>query len=154
TAFNQEGVMFAQMMIPHHQQAVEMSELAETRAADPEVKEIAAKIKAAQDPEIATLRGWLTEWGASEMPMDGGQAGHGMSGMMTEEDMTKLKASKGAAFDRMFTQMMIQHHDGAIDMAQTELSQGSDPKAKELAQAIITAQQGEIEQMNKILERL
>ncbi|SDQ68926.1 DUF305 domain-containing protein [Thermostaphylospora chromogena] len=153
-AFNQADVMFAQMMIPHHRQAVEMAELAETRAADPEIKELAQKIKAAQDPEITTMRGWLTAWGAAEMPMDGDHSGHGMPGMMTKKDMARLKASKGGKFDRMFAQMMIEHHDGAIDMAKTELSQGTNPEAKDLAETIIAAQQGEIDQMKQILERL
>lgn len=152
-AFNQADVMFAQMMIPHHQQAVEMAELAETRATDPEIKELAQKIKAAQDPEITTMRGWLRAWGASEMPMGEGH-GHGMPGMMTEEDMAELKASEGRAFDRMFVEMMIEHHDGAIDMAKTELSRGTNPEAKELAETIIDTQQAEIDQMKKILERL
>lgn len=152
--FNQADAAFAQQMIPHHRQAVEMAELAETRAADPEIKELAQKIKAAQDPEITTMRGWLTAWGAAEMPMDGDHSGHGMPGMMTKKDMARLKASKGGKFDRMFAQMMIEHHDGAIDMAKTELSQGTNPEAKDLAETIIAAQQGEIDQMKQILERL
>lgn len=153
-AYSQADVTFAQMMIPHHRQAVEMAELAETRAASPEIKKLAQKIKSAQDPEIATMRTWLTAWGASEMPMEGGHSGHGMSGMMTDEDMAELKASKGGEFDRMFAQMMIEHHAGAIDMAKSELSQGTNPEAKDLAKVIVSAQQGEIDQMKKLLERL
>ncbi|TMR97153.1 DUF305 domain-containing protein [Nonomuraea basaltis] len=152
--FNDADVMFAQMMIPHHQQAVEMAELAETRASDKEIKELAAKIKAAQDPEIQTMRGWLTTWGRP-MP-SGGMDGmdHGMPGMMSEDDMKKLESAKGAAFDRRFAQLMIAHHNGAIEMARTEQQQGADPEAKKLAQTIETAQQAEVAQLQKILERL
>ncbi|MEV1249573.1 DUF305 domain-containing protein [Nonomuraea sp. NPDC050022] len=153
--FNDADVMFAQMMIPHHQQAVEMAELAETRASDKEVKELSAKIKAAQDPEIQTMKGWLTDWG-KPLPsggMDQGM-GHGMPGMMSAEDMKKLEDAKGSAFDKRFAELMIAHHNGAIDMARTEQSQGSNPQAKELAKAIETGQQAEVEQMKKILDRL
>ncbi len=149
--FNDADVMFAQMMIPHHEQAVEMAELAPERAADPEIKELAAKIKAAQDPEIQTMKGWLTEWGKAAP--EGGM-GHDMPGVMSEEDMTKLKAAKGSEFDKLFAQQMIAHHNGAIEMARTEQSGGSNPEAKELAKTIETAQQAEVEQLQKILDRL
>ncbi|MEU8363877.1 DUF305 domain-containing protein [Nonomuraea sp. NPDC048882] len=149
--FNDADAMFAQMMIPHHEQAVEMAELAPERAADPEIKELAAKIKAAQDPEIQTMKGWLTEWGKAAP--EGGM-GHDMPGVMSEEDMTKLKAAKGAEFDKLFAQQMIAHHNGAIEMARTEQSGGSNPEAKELAKIIETAQQAEVEQLQKILDRL
>jgi uncharacterized protein (DUF305 family) len=153
--FNDADVMFAQMMIPHHEQAVEMAELAETRAADTEIKELAAKIKAAQDPEIQTMQGWLTAWG-KPLPSEGMDhgMGHGMPGMMSEEDMKKLEDAKGKAFDRRFAELMIEHHEGAIEMARTEQSQGSHPEAKELAKTIESAQQAEIEQMQAILKRL
>ncbi|MEV4014273.1 DUF305 domain-containing protein [Nonomuraea angiospora] len=156
-SFNDADVMFAQMMIPHHQQAVEMAELAETRASDKEIKELAAKIKAAQDPEIETMQGWLQDWG-KPMPTDGVNdmqgMDHGMPGMMPAGDMKKLEAAKGAAFDKMFVQMMVSHHNGAIEMAKTEQAQGVNPAAKELAKTIETAQQAEVEQMQKILDRL
>ncbi|MFI7577698.1 DUF305 domain-containing protein [Micromonospora sp. NPDC049497] len=149
-------VMFAQMMIPHHQQAVEMADLATTRAGDSEVKRLAGQIKAAQGPEVATMSGWLAEWGrpvpspGAEMPhMD-----HGMPGMMSEADMSKLAAASGREFDRQFLTMMIAHHEGAVTMAQTELSEGADPRGKDLAQQIITSQQAEIATMRKILDRL
>ncbi|GIH95188.1 DUF305 domain-containing protein [Planobispora siamensis] len=152
-AFNDADVAFAQMMIPHHRQAVEMADLAATRAADPEIKELAAKIKGAQDPEIATMTGWLTSWGAPVEP-EGGHGGHDMPGMMTEQDMTALREAKGAVFDRMFAERMIAHHEGAIEMAETERAQGADPEAKRLAATIATAQQAEIEQMRRLLDRL
>ncbi|MFF5209550.1 DUF305 domain-containing protein [Streptosporangium sp. NPDC000396] len=151
-AFNDADSAFAQMMIPHHEQAVEMAELAETRAADPEVKELAAKIKAAQDPEITIMTGWLPAWKVA--PSEGDHGGHGMPGMMTEADMGKLQAAKGAEFDRMFAKLMIAHHRGAITMAKTEQEQGASPEAKELAKTVETAQQAEIAQMQKLLDRL
>ncbi|MEV1175948.1 DUF305 domain-containing protein [Nonomuraea sp. NPDC049784] len=147
---NDADVMFAQMMIPHHEQAVEMAELATTRASDPEIKELAAKIKAAQDPEIQTMKGWLSEWGK---PAEAGM-GHGMPGVMSEEDMKKLDTAKGKEFDRLFAQQMIAHHKGAIEMAGTEQANGSNSQAKELARAIETTQQTEVTQLQKILDRL
>ncbi|MET8052152.1 DUF305 domain-containing protein [Streptosporangium sp. NPDC005286] len=151
-SFNDVDVTFAQMMIPHHEQAVEMAKLAETRASDPEVKELAAKIEAAQGPEIATMTDWLSLWKAPAP--EEGHGGHVMPGMMTEEDMVKLQKAKGARFDRMFAELMIAHHKGAITMAKTEQSDGADPKAKELARTIESAQQAEIEQMQELLDRL
>lgn len=149
--FNDADVTFAQMMIPHHEQAVEMAELAETRASDAEIKELAQKIKAAQDPEIQTMKGWLTAWGK---PAPTGGMHHDMPGIMSEEDMKKLADAKGTAFDRQFAELMIAHHNGAIEMAKTEQAQGTNPEAKELAKAIASAQQAEVAQMQKILDRL
>lgn len=150
-SFNDADAMFAQNMIPHHQQAVEMAELAETRATDPEVKELAAKIKAAQDPEIQTMQGWLKDWGK---PAPSGGMHHGMPGVMSEEDMKRLEAAKDAKFDKLFVQLMIAHHKGAIEMAGTEQKQGTNADAKALAKNIESSQQAEVEQMRKMLERL
>ncbi|MEV0143858.1 MULTISPECIES: DUF305 domain-containing protein [unclassified Nonomuraea] len=150
-AFNDGDTMFAQMMIPHHEQAVEMADLAATRASDPEVKELAIKIKAAQAPEIQTMKDWLTEWGVHP---DSGGMGHSMPGIMSEEAMKKLGAAKGKAFDKLFVQHMIAHHNGAIEMAKAEQANGSNPEAKELAKTIETTQQAEVEQLQKILDRL
>ncbi|WP_328822438.1 DUF305 domain-containing protein [Micromonospora rubida] len=156
--FGDADVMFAQMMVPHHRQAVEMAELADTRAADAEVKHLAVQIKGAQGPEIATMTGWLTGWGRP-VPPDGpghGMPGmdHGMPGMMSDVDLTKLAGATGAEFDRQFLTMMIAHHEGAITMAREELAKGANADAKAMAQRIVTAQQGEIDAMNKILARL
>ncbi|WP_091107682.1 DUF305 domain-containing protein [Micromonospora citrea] len=155
-AFGDADAMFAQMMIPHHRQAVEMADLAATRAADPEVKRLAAEIKAAQAPEIATMSGWLSAWGrpvpspGAEMPhMD-----HGMPGMMTDAEMTKLAAASGREFDRQFLTMMIAHHEGAVTMARDELSRGVNAEAKALAGQIVATQQAEIDTMRRILGRL
>ena len=147
--------MFAQMMIPHHEQAVEMATLAETRAVDPKVKELAAKIKAAQQPEIDQMRAWLEEW---DMPvMDGMEAmgahgGHGMSGMISDEQMDQLEAATGAEFDRLFVEYMIEHHEGAIEMAE-DVEDSQDPRVAALARAIIQTQQVEIDQLRAFLER-
>jgi uncharacterized protein (DUF305 family) len=153
---NDQDVLFAQLMIPHHQQAIEMSEQAATRAAGPEVKELARQIEQAQGPEIKTMTGWLTEWGA-ELPGEGGghgSMGHGseLPGMMSEQDMAKLNGATGAEFDRMFLSMMIEHHEGAIAMAKDERAKGSHAPAKAMAGQIITAQNAEITKMRQLLE--
>ncbi|MFK0174522.1 DUF305 domain-containing protein [Streptomyces xanthochromogenes] len=161
-AFNDADVTFAQQMIPHHQQALEMARLADGRAADPEVKGLAATIQKAQDPEIATMKGWLKTWGkplpsASSSMGDMPGMHHGTSGtagMMTDEDMAALKSAKGRDFDKKFAQLMIGHHQGAVTMAKDEQNNGTNPDAKKLAGNVIAAQNAEIEQMNKIVERL
>ncbi|MEU7909229.1 DUF305 domain-containing protein [Actinoplanes sp. NPDC049118] len=152
--FNGADVAFAQHMIVHHQQAVEMAALADTRAADPQVKDLANRIEAAQAPEIATMTGWLTAWGRPPATPDGG--GHGsehesMPGMMSDADMRKLAGSTGAAFDKQFLTMMIAHHEGAITMANEETAEGSNPDAKALAAKIVTDQQAEITTMKDLL---
>jgi uncharacterized protein (DUF305 family) len=149
--FNSADVEFAQGMIPHHQQAVEMAELAETRAEDPQVIDLAERIKGAQDPEIEQMEGWLDDWG-QPAPSDAmGGMDHG-GGMMSEDDMTALEDASGAEFDEMFLTMMIEHHEGAITQAEAELEDGKYPEALELAQAIIDAQKAEIEEMQGILD--
>lgn len=158
-AHNDADVTFAQQMIPHHQQAVEMAELAETRAGSEEVKSLAADIKAAQGPEIDTLTGWLESWG-EDVP-DGGMAGmdHGdmssdeMGGMMSDDDMSSLADASGAEFDRMFATMMIEHHQGAIEMAQTEQAEGKFPDATAMAEDIEATQAEEIKTMQALLTR-
>ncbi|WP_423203138.1 DUF305 domain-containing protein [Krasilnikovia cinnamomea] len=159
--FNTADVTFAHMMIPHHQQAIEMAELAPTRAASSEVKALAEKIKAAQQPEIDLMNGWLVSWGQpTPMPgMSGGMAmpgiSHGpMAGMMSQQDMKALEAASGAAFDKQFLTMMIGHHQGAITMAQQEQAQGSNPDAKALAAKIVTDQQAEIATMQDLLKNM
>ena len=154
--FNDSDVMFAQMMIPHHLQAVAMADLAATRANDPELKSLAAQIKAAQAPEISTMTGWLTAWGRPTAPptASGGHDHGGMPGMMSEQDMNALTSATGTDFDRKFTEMMIGHHNGAIEMAKTEQTSGSNPQAKELATQIEKSQTAEVKQLQSILDRL
>jgi uncharacterized protein (DUF305 family) len=154
-SFNDADVMFAQMMIPHHQEAVDMAAMADGRAAGDQVKDLAAKIKAAQQPEIDTMTGWLTAWGKTPMPdMSGGMDHGGMPGAMSKADMAALNDAKGAAFDKQFLTMMIEHHEGAIEMAQEQVAKGSKPEAKALAATIVTDQQAEIATMKQILASL
>ncbi|MET9832164.1 DUF305 domain-containing protein [Streptomyces sp. NPDC006385] len=160
-AHNDQDVAFAQGMIPHHQQAVQMAEMAADRASSAAVKDLAARIRKAQDPEIETMSGWLTSWGEdvpSAMPgMDhsgghsGGSAGSGMPGMMDQKDMDRLMKASGKTFDTMFLTMMVEHHEGAVEMAATEKEKGQYGPATELADAVITAQTAEIREMNKLL---
>lgn len=147
---NDADVMFAQGMIPHHEQAVEMAKLAGDRAESQEVKDLAADIEAAQDPEIEQMTGWLEEWD-QPMEMDGMDSME-MGGMMSEDQMSELEDATGAEFDAMFLEMMIEHHEGAIAMAQDQVDDGKNAEAIALAEAIIEAQQGEIETMQGLLD--
>ncbi|GAA2943957.1 DUF305 domain-containing protein [Streptomyces enissocaesilis] len=150
---NGADVAFAKGMIPHHRQAVEMADLAQSRARSAEVRKLAAEIEKAQDPEIRTLSGWLASWG-EEVPEEGRSAGHGehsMSGMMTPEEMDELEKASGTAFDTAFMQMMIKHHEGAVEMARTEQADGAYQPAKDMADAIVTSQSAEITRMNELL---
>lgn len=157
TGNNADDITFAQGMIPHHQQAVDMAKMVPARGADPKVRDLASRVQQAQDPEIQQLTDMLKKWGsapASEagMPgMDHGSMGGG-AGMMTGEEMAQLGGAKGAEFDRMWVQLMIKHHKGAIEMARTELSKGSSGDAKALAQKIVDAQQAEITEMQALLK--
>ena len=160
--YNDADVMFAQSMIVHHRQAIEMAKLASTRAQSADVKQLAADVEAAQDPEIQTMSSWLTSWGA-DVPSDdmsgmdedmGGMEGmnhSGMSGMMTDADMRKLRTASGTEFDRMFLQMMIGHHQGAIEMAMSEKDQGKNDEAVALAEKISSTQSAEITKMRELL---
>ncbi|MDN4175598.1 DUF305 domain-containing protein [Nocardioides sp. SOB77] len=152
--FNDADVAFAQSMIPHHEQAVEMATMAQERASSTEVKQLADKIAAAQGPEIDTMTGWLEDWG-QEVSSDsmGGMdhSGGDMPGMMSDTDMESLGAATGAEFDQMFLQMMIEHHTGAIEMAQTEQQDGENPDAIGLAEKIEADQTAEIAQMEDLL---
>ena len=158
----QADVTFAQQMIPHHQQAVEMAKLVPSHSTNQKVLELASQIQQAQDPEIQKMTGWLQTWGApaptTGMNMPGmnmpGMDHGSMPGMMTSDDMTKLGQVKGAAFDRLWLQMMIQHHQGAVEMAKTELQQGASNEAKQLAQQIIDTQQKEIATMSQLLSQV
>lgn len=170
--FNQADVHFAQGMIAHHEQAIEMADLAldPRAAASADVRALARQIKAAQDPEVATMNGWLRAWGASA-PMDHG-AGHGtgstaavssmtgmspmtgagsMDGMLSGADLTALGAASGTAFDQLWLRGMIAHHRGAIAAATTVQDEGRNPDLVSLAGRIITGQQAEIGTMSRML---
>ncbi|UNB50899.1 DUF305 domain-containing protein [Mycolicibacterium sp. YH-1] len=182
-AHNAADVTFAQGMIPHHQQAIEMSDmLLGKQDIDPRVVSLANEIKAAQGPEIEQLQGWLSQWGVStpattpghdmpgmpshDMPTSSmpGMPGHdmpggdmpGMSGhgMMSAADMAALEAAQGTEASRLFLTQMIAHHEGAVTMAQQEVDGGQDPAAVALARAIIDTQQREITTMQGIVDSL
>ncbi|ADP84567.1 DUF305 domain-containing protein [Pseudofrankia inefficax] len=169
-------VSFAQGMIAHHRQAIEMADLAGTRASSPDVKTLARKIREAQAPEITTMTGWLTSWGEPTAgPSPHGGMGNGampptpttpmhsvpmatstasMGGMMSDADMALLGNASGRDFDRMFLTMMIQHHRGAIAMATTEQRDGRYSPATQLASSIITSQTAEITTMQTLLQKV
>jgi uncharacterized protein (DUF305 family) len=149
---NAADVAFVTDMIPHHQQAVAMSGLVAGRSTDPAVIKLASEISAAQGPEIETMKGFLVKWNASADSDHGGSMeGMPMPGMVDDTTMTKLQSLKGPEFDRLYLQSMIGHHEGAIGMANTEISDGVSAEAKALANDIVTAQQAEIVQMKKML---
>ena len=161
TIGSEADIAFAQLMIPHHQQALEMATLAATNATSPEVKALAVQIEAAQDPEIQTMTRWLTTWGAPTVmatPSDGGMDHGGMdmggmteAGMMSAEDLAALANATGADFDTMWLQMMIAHHQGAIAMAQQAAETTTNSQVGELADAIIAGQTAEIATMQQLL---
>jgi uncharacterized protein (DUF305 family) len=154
-ASREADIVFAQSMVPHHQQAVEMADLALKNASSDRVKELASRINGAQDPEIESMRGWLEIWGADEgmagMDHSGMDMGGSLPGMMSEADMTRLAAAAGADFDRMWLQMMIAHHQGALTMADGVLTTTADPQVKALAQAVVSGQTEEIDTMKGLL---
>jgi uncharacterized protein (DUF305 family) len=152
--FNDADVEFAQSMIAHHEQAIEMAEIAgdPTRDAGPEVVDLAARIEAAQDPEINTMTGWLTAWGQPvQMDTSGGHEMGSMTGMMSAEDMDALAALTGSEFDETWLTMMVEHHEGAIEMATGVQAAGVNPDVASLAEQIIVAQQSEVDEMNGLL---
>ena len=159
--FNANDVTFAQGMIPHHQQAVEMSTIAldPERNASAEVKDLATRIQGAQDPEIQLMTGWLTEWGQPVDAMTGMEGMEGMEtgdmpgteGMMSLDEMTGLEAANGPAFDKLWLDMMVRHHQGAVTMSKTAQTDGKAAVVKELAGKIISAQEAEIAEMSKVL---
>ena len=150
---NDADVMFATMMIPHHQQAIEMSDMILAKdGIDAEVTELARQIKGAQGPEINQMRGWLVGWGANpSLSMSG--MDHG-DGMMDRADMEALEKASGAEGGKLFLTGMVKHHQGAIAMAKEQVTDGQNPEAKKLAQTIATSQQSEIEKMNTLLAQL
>ncbi|MQA87445.1 MAG: DUF305 domain-containing protein [Streptosporangiales bacterium] len=151
--FSDADVTFAQGMIPHHRQAIEMAGTAADRAANPRVKTLATDIEKAQGPEIEAMTGWLRAWG-EDVPDDMSGMDHegmDMPGTMSPEDMRDLERATGAEFDRMFLRMMIEHHEGAIDMARTEQADGENSDAVALAKKIERDQTAEIASMRKLL---
>lgn len=153
-AKNPADIMFVVMMIPHHEQAVEMSDLLLAKSGvEADVRELAEQIKAAQQPEIDQMKGWLADWGIDDSHMSSmDHAGH-MDGMLSKEQLEKLQNADGPTGQRLYLEGMIEHHQGAIDMANNVLGAGQDPGVKKLAEAIVVSQQAEIVEMNKMLDR-
>lgn len=165
--FNDADLMFAQMMIVHHQGAIEMAELVPDRAASTDVKDLGEQIKQAQAPEIELMNTWIQSWtgqapttdddmggmgGMDHGNMGGSDDSTGMPGMMTPEQMTALTDATGPEFDTLFLELMIEHHQGAITMAETEIASGINPDALALAAQIVTDQTAEIAVMQKLLQ--
>jgi len=150
-AHNADDVQFAQMMIPHHEQAVELAAMVPDRSANPNVIALAGKIAGEQQPEIGTMKALLVQWDVKLESHGSGHAGMAMEGMVDDATMVKLDNLKGADFDTLWLQSMISHHQGAIEMAKTEIADGKSADLISLAQNIAAAQQAEIDQMKKIL---
>ena len=154
-AFNAADVMFAQGMIPHHQQAIEMADMALDPAvgAGPEVLDLATRIKAGQDPEIAQMTTWLADWDQPKaMDLSDGHTMDGMDGMLSADEMKELAALRGAEFDTAWMEGMIRHHEGAITMAEDVAAKGKQPEVKTLAEQIVAAQRAEIDEMRALLD--
>ena len=156
---NDADVMFAQMMIPHHQQAVEMSEMLLAKDNIPDnVRDFAQGVVAAQGPEIERMNAMLTAWDEEPMMesdgMEGMDHGASMDGMMSEEDMQQLEDTQGTEAARLYLEQMTVHHEGAVDMARDEVDNGENPQAVALAQQVIEDQEAEIQEMKTMLQEL
>ncbi|OQQ24908.1 DUF305 domain-containing protein [Prescottella equi] len=184
---NDADVEYVQMMIPHHEQAVEMAELVPSRTGNPDIIALADQIEKAQGPEIEQMEGWLKAWGAPEpskaeapgvtsdgmdhdgmegdgtsmpmtsMPMTSMNSMPGMEGgghgMMSAEQMQALENAKDAEFDKMWLEMMIAHHQGAVASSEQILQTGESEQVRQLAQQIVSSQQAEIAQMEALLNK-
>jgi uncharacterized protein (DUF305 family) len=149
---NAADTMFTQGMIPHHAQAVEMSDMMlNKQGMDARITALATKIKAAQAPEIEQMTGWLKTWNEPAQMA----SGHGMGdGMMGDDDLKTLDAAQGTAAAKLFLTQMIAHHEGAVAMAKTEISQGKNPDTIQLSKSIVTSQEAEIQEMKALLAGL
>jgi uncharacterized protein (DUF305 family) len=151
-AHNDADVWFVRHMIPHHEQAIEMSDIVlANQGIDPRVTEMANKIKAAQGPEIQQMQDWLSQWGNPTMPAI---TPGGMPGQLSERELDALRETKGADASSLFLTQMIAHHEGAISVAQTEVEEGLYPPAVAMARSIASTQQQEIGTMKGILASL
>jgi uncharacterized protein (DUF305 family) len=150
---NSADVDYMTMMIPHHQQAILMTDLVAAKTSDEQVRAIAGRIAVTQDAEIQLISDWLTKYG-KPVPGSAEHSGHGehasMPGMATPEQLNALRAANGSEFDKLFLSLMITHHQGALTMAEGQLSGGVETKAQEFAQDVITGQSAEIERMRAL----
>lgn len=150
--YNSDDVAFATNMIPHHQQAIDLSALVADRTSNAGLRALADRISAAQQPEINTMRVFLVQW--NENPdADSGHGGHGaaMAGMVDEATMAELKTLNGAEFDTLWLQSMISHHQGAVEMAKAEIANGENVDAIAMARSVVETQQAEIGEMKQLL---
>lgn len=149
--FNDADVIFAQTMIPHHQQAIEMSDIAldPNSGASAAIVALATQIKGAQDPEISQMKNLLTTWGKS---MEMGSMDHSsmMGGMLSLEEIDTLGQLKGAEFDKAWAKGMIAHHEGAIAMANDVLANGKNSEILALANAVVSGQSAEIKTLKPL----
>ena len=144
-------VMFVRMMIPHHEQAIEMSDIMLAKPDVPaDVTALAEEIKAGQNPEIDQMEAWLDQWGQPPGPRDG-HRGHGGGGMLSADELQQLFDAEGTDAARLYLEQMIAQHEGAIDMAQGEVSDGTYQPTVDLARSIIDTQQQEIARMREML---
>ena len=150
TAFSGADIMFLQMMIPHHQQAIDISNIALKSSKDVELLALADTIIEAQTAEIVQMNSWLKEAGAS---MDMGHSMSGMGGMLNEAELSALAMATGKEFDALWLKGMIEHHDGAIDMS-SMIADASNPEIKAFGENVIKDQSVQIDQMNAILKRI
>ncbi|MEU9185599.1 DUF305 domain-containing protein [Streptomyces sp. NPDC048484] len=144
---------YARMMIEHHNQAIEMTELAPKHASSTRVKRLAERISAAQGPEVETMEAWLKNHGDAKKNGAEKNKGHHhdvMPGMATEAQLKTLRAAKDEAFDELFLKLMITHHNGAITMATDVLSQGNNIQIGEMADDVIAQQTTEISRMREM----
>ena len=146
-----DEIMFLQMMIPHHQQAIDISDLALTISADPELLALAKDIRDEQAAEIVTMKAWLDAAGADLDP--GHSMGHGMGGMLSDSELAALKAATGKSFDLLWLKGMTGHHDGAIDMA-AMIENATNADIKGFGQAIVTTQSAQNKQMAAMIKRM
>jgi uncharacterized protein (DUF305 family) len=143
--YSADEIMFAQMMIPHHEQAVTMSELALSNTTTAEIVALATAIRDAQAPEIIQMQSWID--GKSESHMHDME----MGGMLSDAELAELAELKGAAFDQMFLTAMIAHHEGALDMVEM-INDSTNSEVKTLAANIVQSQSAEIEAMKALLK--
>ncbi|MEV6660522.1 DUF305 domain-containing protein [Nocardia fluminea] len=151
TDFNAADVSFLQMMYPHHAQAVEMAKMVPSHTQNQQLIALAAQVEKAQAPEMQQITDLLAGFGEPAPSATGGHGGHDMPGMMTDAQMSSLQAANGDEFDRQWLEMMIAHHEGAVEMAQTELNAGVNPQARQLATKIVADQEAEITTMRGML---
>jgi uncharacterized protein (DUF305 family) len=157
-SFGAADILFVQMMIPHHQDAVTMAELARTRSRSPRIRSVAEQISRTQQPQIDTMIGWVQAAGRPTAPPDfntgHGVGEHAVPGTMTFTDLVRLRESSGARFDRKFLTVMIRHHRGTLVTATAEFAEVSSPEVKALGQEMAAKQKAELKTMRQILAQL